>query len=607
MSAVLQLCAFLLLCAALAQHYDEEAVQALPAACALLILLLCLLAYFRLLAAMDLVSAAVIVLCTAVLVRRLGRETPGKLARLLFSPRMLTLFIMLAIAWFFLEKLQVSNRDDYGCWAVEAKSICFYGGFAPRYQNAAVSFGTYFPAATLFRCWLCLMFKGAFHEGLLAVGSAWLAILLLAPMLSAFSFRSFFAPAAAVLAFAFLLFLPGVVDCMAYLSVCAEPLMSAAFTGLWIVLLRPERRIARAQLLAYGLLLCFFKASGILYLLSVTAFLLLNAKTHGERAGEGRMLASLRKGEIVRGTLLCLVPPAVWLLFCRLMARTDYFTVTAAGGETGRWSGYLKSLLLSLTAVPAHQAPDGILDLPLLAIVALIALLWLAAARRGLLDRVLAKRLGSYYAVMLALLFPTVFLLHALVFREALYLDPKAMIISVSRYGQPLFLAPVLVLLEQIAARKKRRQTVLAFGALLGAVLLCTCFWTVWYRILNSSESVRQAEGMKAYVTEKCDPFLGQIAERPVGRVLFVYGEDFDLQDTARTCLQFLAAPDSVVLCEVSGSAEQRDREAARVAALAENSHADYVYFVSLDREFLRALDIGAPPGEKELLPLNPP
>ena len=603
MSAVLQICAFLLLCAVLAQHYDEELVQTLPVASALLILLLCVLSYLRLLAAMDLISAAVILLCAVVLARRLRRETPGKLARLLLSPRMLTLFVMLAIAWIFLEKLQVSNRDDYGCWAVEAKSVCFYGGFAPRYQNAAVSFGTYFPAATLFRCWLCLMFKGVFHEGLLAVGSAWLAILLLAPMLSEFSFRAFFAPAAAVLAFAFVLFLPGVVDCMTYLSVCAEPLMSAAFTGLWIVLLRPERRIARAQLLAYGLLLGFFKASGILYLLSVTVFLLLNAKT----AGEGRMLASLERGEIVRGTLLCLVPPAVWLLFCRMMARTDYFSVTAAGGEAGRWSGYLKSLLLSLVAVPAHQAPDGILDLPLLAVVALIALLWLAAARRGLVESALSKRLGIYYAGMLALFFPTVFLLHSLVFRESLYLDPEAMIISVSRYGQPLFLAPILILLRQIAARRKRRQTVLAFGTLLGMVLLCTCFWTVWYRILNSAQSVRQAEGMKAYVTEKCDPFLKQTAERPVGRVLFVYGEDFDLQDTARTCLQFLAAPDSVVLCEVNGKAELRDREAGRVAALAKSSHADYVYFVSLDREFLRALDIGAPPEEKELLPLNRP
>ena len=604
MIAILQLTAYLCLSCMLALHWQDNLIQVFPVSTALLIVTLYVLSLFRFFTAINYLAVLVIVLFIINLLRNRGMGMLHKVFKLVTAPQMISVFIMMILAWYLFRNLEFTNRDDFGCWAAEAKSILYYGGFSPKYKNAAVSFGNYFPGTTLFRCWVCRM-ADCYKGGLLVVGSAWLFIFLIAPFLDSFDFSLTLSPVVGLIGGIFLLFLPGVFDLMTYQSICAEPLMSAAFAGLWAVLLGRKSRTSFPQLLSYGFLLCFFKSSGILFALSVLIYFLVNRKN---RIADSAVLSSLEPTQVVKGALLCILPAIIWLVYCVFMARNNYFSVALRPAETGTYSfaAYSRSLLLGLFTVPAHCTSDGLLNLPFAVLIVLNALLWYVAKVLGLFSEQRLKSLLIYYAIILAAILISILFLHSFVFREELYTEPDAMMMSVARYSQPILLAPILLLFSRVAANGSRRPRMLLLGSVMALVMSCTCFWTVYYRVINSKQCIEQALNMYSSVEETCSPFLSLVRQEEPGRIVYVYGDTLNLQDTARTCLQYLASPSSIVLCEVESNEDRRLEEQQRVSMLLDSSHADWLYISSeLPDEFCDHIYLDFQIESGKLIPLH--
>ena len=606
MTAVLHIAAFLCLSALLALRFGEELVGVLPVAAAVLILALYVCALFRLLGAAELLGVLCVGACLWAYFRRFGRGMGRALARRLLAPRALAVYVMLAAAFFLMRGMCLTNRDDLGFWAIEAKSVWACGGFAPRYRNVAASYGRYFPGTTLFRWWVCRL-AGGYAEGVLAVGSAWLFVLLLAPILLCFSFPAAAAPAAGLVGGGLLLLLPGVFDSMPYQSICAEPLLSAAAAGAWFTLFSKKDGASGARLAAYGVCLCFFKAAGLVHALSIVAFLLISRNRRGRIAPEGSLLAALPGRKTARCALLCLVPAASWYIYCAAMGRSDYFTVSLAGdaSQTAARGVYVRNLALGLFTEPAHFTHDGLLDLPILALLLLLALAWLAARRLGVIGRGEYRALGRWYLVVLAVFFTAFLLMHCFVFQEAIYLEAASMIASCARYGEPIFLGAALFLLQRFTSGTHGRGKLLVSGAFLALALLCTCLWTVWYRVIDKDAGVMQAESFRAELAQRSEPFLARCAEHPTDRILFVYGEDFPLADIERTSLQFLAAPHSLVFVRAGEDNGSWDAAVEALCTAAADTHPGSLYCTGLSPDFLSRLNPDDPPAQGELLPIE--
>ena len=182
MTACLNIAAFFWLSAALACKHKERLVNVIPVSTAGLILVLFALALFRALYLIDVIAGLTLIVCAVFFARTFRKSSGRELLHVLFSPSSLAFYCIVILSFVFLKNACIISRDDLGCWAIEVKSLFFYNGFAPKFRNAAYSFGLYFPGTSLFRWWACHLF-GCVNDGLLFVGSWWLLIFLAAPLL----------------------------------------------------------------------------------------------------------------------------------------------------------------------------------------------------------------------------------------------------------------------------------------------------------------------------------------------------------------------------------------------------------------------------------------
>ncbi len=590
MTGALNIIAFLCVSVYLSCIFDEELTEAVPVTTVMLILTLFVLAFFRALFIIDFIAAAAVIVCLTLMWRRYGRNTPGKMAGILFSPGAIALYTMLIMGFLLLKNTCIISRDDYGCWAIEAGSIFHYDGFAPKYRNVAFAYGNYAPGTSLFRWWVCHL-AGEFREGLLAVGSGWMVVLLAAPMLSCVSSGIITAPIAGVLTGLFLLFLPGVFDYSAYQSICAEPMLSAAFALGWITLLSEKKKGSEARLASYIVLLCLFKSSGILYAGLILVFCLIRKKDR-EPDGDNTLIAAMPGKRLLLGAGLCLIPTAIWYLYCLAMNRGSYYTLAAAS-EAG-FAAYLRSWLYGLFTVPAHYTTDGILDLPLLALLLIIAILWIAGRKAGLFSGRDHRALGKYYLCMVAMMLVTVLMLHAFMFREPLYTEAASIAVSCVRYGQPLFMGAMLFLAYNYLSVSSKRKYIGA-AVLLAVTMLCTCLWTVYYRVINTTKSLMQTQAFREELTEQCDPFLRLIGDHKDGRCIFVYGTELGIEDTQRTCIQYLASPCSVIPFQVDAYSDMNS-QALQLKELILRAHPDSIYYTNVPEGFFEQYSPGELP-----------
>lgn len=594
MVTLINILGFLSLCCILALVLEEELVKVIPISTGLWILSLYLLALIRGLAAFDFLCAGLILICVYLFYRRYDKAAVKELLHLLMSPSAIALYVVLIVAFLLLRDILLMNRDDLGCWALEVKSITYYNGFAPKGEHASILYGSYFPGVTLFRWWTAHLFP-AYFDGMMAVGSAWLFTLLLSPFFSLLRCPAPLAPFFGLGIAGILLLLPSVIDLMCYMNLCAELPMSAAFAGILYSEFYAEEKNRKPLFMAYAFSLFFFKLPGLGYGASLLVlFVLLSPKAERKEKTIG----------IAKLALPCLLPSLSWMLFCAVMGRSDYFTVSmpeSAGVSVGFaqfWadygSPYLSSICKAFFTWPLHALPDAIIGLSAFVIVLIYTALCLSAAKLIPGKSTAFKALAVYVLVMAFVLFWGLYLVHCFIFREAPYFNPENMCYTISRYGLPLLLGTLLFLLyvylELVLNSKRRVITKLIFtGFCAGCIVACSCVWTVYYRTVDYSHPNAAAEEQGLRVSQLCSGFLSGLDSEPK-RFVFVCEEDesFNYKDQVR--LQYMAVPSSIYTLQLSPGLISEGSFPVDITALMEFYDADYAYFFRLSEDTLQAI-----------------
>ena len=597
MTACLNIAAFLVLSATLACKYRERMVTVLPVSTAALILVLFALALFRALYLIDIIAGLTLIACAVFFVRSFGKNSGRELLRVLFSPSSVAFYCIMLLAFVFLKNVCLVGRDDFGCWAIEAKSIFFYDGFAPKFRNAAYSYGMYFPGTSLFRWWTCHLFGGV-SEGLLFAGSGWLLVLLAAPLLACCPYGIIFAPAAALAGSLLFLLLPGTIDYIPYASICTEPAMSAAFAGAFITLFEKDKPSSIPRLAAYLFMLSFFKASGILLALAVLLFCLIYmrsvraGRSETEDAGEdASLLARIRTPRKLLKAVACFVPTGIWYAYCLAMQRSNYYTASMEAVSEYGAAPFLKSFIRGFLLEPAHFMHDGVFDLPIAAVLLILVLVAFCGWRAGLLKGKKYGVLARYTVVISAVYFAALLAMHCFVFRESDYLEASYMAASIAHYGLPVFFGAMLFLLcRMLSAAKSRFRQMSVLAVFLAFAVSCTCLWTVYYRFIDTAAGNEQSNGVNASLAAQYEGVLTQARENADGRCLFIYSSSLNLQDTQRTRLQYLAAPCSLVTFELDTESGETDGRLLELEDLFERSHPSLVYVMQVEEDLLREL-----------------
>ena len=606
---VLNCLGFLALCCILAVLLEEPLVKMTPAAVSIWILILYLLALLRLLHWIDGFSLLCIAALAVLTVRRFGREAGRRLADLVFASEAIALYVVLAVAFFLWRDIAFMNRDSVGCWALEVRSIAYFDGFAPIWKNAAVEFGSYAPGTTLFRWWTVHLLP-ARGEDMIAVGSAWLFVLLLAPLLSPFRGRRILSPLLGLYAAGLLLFLPGIVGLDCFDKLCAELPITAVYAQGLCALLDKKDRATMPRLAAALFCMCFFKSSGIAYALSVTGLLLLLKRFAAEDGGDGAW-REIGFGQMCRTTVLCLIPSLSWSIFCRLTARSSYFTLMLPGeGESfsdiwevlGR--PYAGSMIRGAVSTQLQNG-KALVNFPLLVLLLCFGLLFWLLARCGCAPKKTTAVCALFFYGMTAILLLTLFIMHTFVFRETLYNDPGQMLRSITRYGYPILAGWLIALAYLFLSRGTRRRKICAAALLTAFVLLCSpigaiCSMLRSYGETKSEKLLNREENCARF--ENCMLRRKELQQDTV-RILTVYYKYSDYMPSRRF-LQYEMVPDSIVAYELL-KMEEPEKAAENIRALAREKHAEYLYCCEMPDEILEALSPGETIENGHLYPIS--
>ena len=422
--------AILLTAALISCYSSEDIIDTLPMTVCGVILLLYLLAFGRLLYAIDFISFAVLA-GSAILIMRKKRLLLPALGRILLQPYLIISILLLVGITFFVREQIFTWWDDINFWSTDAKALYYLNGFPGKYGNVSPEFGDYPPVTSLFK-WLFLHFSPKHYvQGLQFAGYYCLNIVLLMPLLRMLRKRNIPVQAAGSI---LLLFLPGIVNGVLFYGTCADVTMGIAYGALlWSIWDRNGHtaNFYMARIALFASVLSLTKSVGILWTLSAFLFLLL---VPGER----------RKRCLVLPAFIVLLTEGSWVTFCLVNRRIAKLTSAgihmAAGGyhipdnTVEKIGFFLKGFLF----IPMHSDQNITFDLSSFAMLLILVLLPLLFNRTGICTAREGKKLSVFMLIMAFVIYGAIFVAHISIFQtEAQYLDAAAMALSLSRYGVP--------------------------------------------------------------------------------------------------------------------------------------------------------------------------
>lgn len=454
--------AVIFLSALAADHFKKRITDTLPLAAGILVIILYILAFFRALFLIDLLSLGTLLGTGIFLYRKRKAEgAPLSLSRLtVYLPE---LFAILAV----LLLLTVSQLpkiatwwDDINFWATDAKALRSLNGFAGKYGNAAPEFGDYPPAISLFKWFFLHMSSKIYREGLGFAGYLCMNFLFLLPLLSGVLNTLFESPdrpkgikrfliCLSVLVFPVLL--PTVANVVCFQGTCADVTMGILYGVLLLSVLKDQESIfSFLQIAVYGSVLVLTKSVGIEWAVFAFFFFLLIGK-------------SLRRLSVYLPWIFVLLTEVTWLIFCLINRRVSKLTsagvrIASSGGgsliDTAKQKGaqFLEGILIH----PMHTDHTAMIDLPLIAFFLLLIALIVILGIRKKYPAGTRNRLLIFTLLTAFIAYGIIFLGHISIFAgETQYETGEVMAISISRYGAPFTIGMMILLLGILTEDKK--------------------------------------------------------------------------------------------------------------------------------------------------------
>ncbi|MBR1670162.1 MAG: hypothetical protein IJ695_05625 [Butyrivibrio sp.] len=481
---LLTISAALFVSARISVRYKKNILDTTPLCFGILILCMYVLAFFRELKILPVLSAFVIL---AVFVRLFLEEksVPQAAKRAasyikeLLNPVVVTVLICSVIIGIATKDMLFTWWDDINFWASDAKQLFFLNGFPGKYGNVSPEFGDYPPLTSLFKYLFLNIRPDSYTESLQFTGYFSLYAIFLMPLLARIRdcaddlrVSAFFGWVILVVASVSVLALPGVFCGIIYYGTPADVIMAIIYG---VLLLAIFEQAGHGDLFYFGrigvytALLFLSKSIGFEWALFALIFY---------------MLVGRKKRAIFGSIFFAGAFYGSWLVFCLLMRRVAKLTGEglrlAASGRFEAPDNTLQKIRYfaeGFLIQPMHSDNNPTLDISGAGIVVLLALLIFALHRAGLLGKNENRRISLFFALTLVLSYGIVFLAHISIFRaEDQYLDAFAMGISMSRYCAPFTLGMTILLLGimflRIRAKNVRRYFAVAGSLSLAFVLL---------------------------------------------------------------------------------------------------------------------------------------
>ncbi len=621
---VVHIAAFLALLLCIAWRFKVKLLEAFPVGCALLVLMLYLLSFFRALSFSDVIAAAGLagaVVWAARLPKEKRREFSGFARQGLLDAGTLTAFAMILVVTFCVKDKVVSWWDDYNFWATDVKSLFYLDGFAHKYANVAPEFGDYPPGTQMMKWWFLHFSPSSFHEGLMFAGYYFMNLSFLFPLLKVVRKRNILAMVAGAVG---LWLFPAVAEVFWCEGSCADLTMAVVYGAfLTAVVDRRKGRLfyyGRQALFLAVLVLC--KNTGFIWagfgLLFDYGYHLL-CRRGGLGTGSGQALADIgvaarndssmegdsslagkdRKGRaaerwaLLAVTLFPVLVEVSWLGFCLANRRVAKLTGTAFQMATGgmgipAYQGEMvKAFVEAFIKWPLHRWKTFAIDLSPLALYLLLPLFIYLLYRSHDLDKRTARYTGIFLAVTGAVFYAINLLSHLTIFAvETQYLEPFGMVSSIERYGAPFTigglylvafcacgnLRPSGLALEQTSGRDRA-------GAILclAFVLLTTDYGSAYNGLYGYRDKVADVLAERGeIVDEAAERFLkavGAEGERSTGRVLYLR-DISDVSWVRNTYVGFEAAPISVMY----GNVDTEVLDGQGIINAIMDAHAGFLY-----------------------------
>ena len=582
---IIHIAVFIILILCIAWKFKVQLVEAFPVGCALLILMLYILSFFRGLSASDYIALAGLVFTGIFLFRtekEKRREFMGFARQELLSPGALTAFAMILIVTICVSGKLVSWWDDYNFWATDVKALFYLDGFAHKYKNVAAEFGDYPPGTQMMKWWFLHFSTSGFKEGLMFAGYYFMNLAFLFPMLKVIKKRNVFQMAAGA---AVLWIFPAVAEEFWCDGCCADLTMALVYGAFLAAVVDRE---GRNRLFYYGrqalflMVLALCKNTGFIWVLFGLIFdygyHLLMYKSEGadkeSKRADRRALFAV--------TILPALAGGSWIGFCLINRRVAKLTGTAIKMATGGINvpfyqkDMVKAFVEAFLVWPLHRWKTIAIDLSPLSLYLLLLVFIFVLYRFQVLDKRKARYVGIFFAVTGISFYAINLLSHLTIFAvETQYLEPFGMVSSIERYGAPFAIGGLyLTAFYTMQGRKP------AVGALICMVfvLLTTDYegayrGLIGYRSTTNEEVMAEREKIVDEAAERFIDAVGGGKKTDIGRVLYLR-DISDVSWVRNTYVGFEAAPVSVMYGNVDATvANSRD-----IMNAIEEAHAEFLY-----------------------------
>lgn len=567
----------------LACVFKRSFVEALPVGISCLVLLLYVLCYGRRLGLIDVIAPAFlagVLLYGGVCGSARRKELCSRCAAVLKDPTTIAGIILLVVVCVCVSQKIVTWWDDYNFWATDAKSIYYQNGFSGKYANVASEFGDYPPGTQMMKWWFLHMSPDEFREGLLFAGYYFFNLSFLLPLLSFIRKKT---PLTVGLMTVLLWLFPTMAEVFWCDGCCADFSMAVVY-GAFLAFTLDRRDVpplwyyGRQSLLLMVLVLC--KNTGFIWL----GFALVFAAGYHVlcyKNGSCRYTRKVRRRGLTAVFILPVISGGSWLMFCYVNRRVAKLTGAAVQMVTGSMNipevreQLLQAFGEAFLRWPLHRSYTWVIDLSPLLMLLLLTVTYIILAVRGKTERRMGIFLAGYTFLSGMIYYVIVLISHLTIFAtETQYLEPYAMVSSLSRYGAPFTIGGLYLLMSLLfPAWKDNRGLWLVAGVVLLTSDYQSAYRALWgYRTDVSQELVRRDE----ILDDAARQFIKDVgggASTTRGRVLYIR----DLSDVSwvrNTYISFEASPVSVMYANV----DLQNTTKEELWSLMEQAHAECIY-----------------------------
>lgn len=567
----------------LACIFRRSFVEALPVGISCLVLLLYVLCYGRHLGLIDVIAPvflAVVLLFGVTCGKERRKELGKRCVEILKEPTTIAGIVLLVVVSVCVSQKIVTWWDDYNFWATDVKSVYYQNGFSGRYANAASEFGDYPPGTQMMKWWFLHLSPEKFQEGLLFAGYYFFNLSFLLPLLSFIRRKT---PLTVGLMTVLLWLFPTMVEVFWCDGCCADFSMAVVYGAFLTAVLDQKEDSSvwyygRQTLYLMVLVLC--KNTGFVWL----AFALLFAVSYHllrRRKEQNVFSKKVARRGLTALFLLPMLAEGSWLLFCYVNRRVAKLTGAAVQMATGSMSiPEIRGQLLQVFGEafikwPLHRSYTWLIDLSPLLFILLFVVVWglLIAGKKT--DRRTGCFLVGYLVLTGVLDYMIILVSHLTIFAtEEQYLEPYAMVSSISRYGAPFTIGGLYLLLSLVLpAWKDNRGLWIAAGVILLTSDYQSAYRALWgYRTTIQDELARREEILDDAAWEFVDKVGGGAATEHK-RVLYVR-DISDVSWVRNTYINFEASPVPVMYANV----DLQNTTKEDILRLMEEAHAQSLY-----------------------------